>query len=609
MTQNEKDKFVKVYNNLKKYPRIIDIAVVLEISERTVRRYSSKFRKEDEDLLIKRSATQKKDVSDEFLAVKPSYRTPVNRNSKNERILVISDMHVPFHHPDAFDFLRALKKKYKPDRIVCIGDECFPPEAEILTDTGWVRFDGYTNENVAQWNEEGNVDFVEPIRFFSKPTIQPLYEMKHSTYYSLTTPRHKIVKIRPEDGKVVRREAIDATGSGHWSIPRSGNYTQGKGIGLTDNEIKLQTAFQADGTFDKGAIKFEFSKDRKIVRLKSILDEIGLSYIERHPNTRETTVIYIKKCDVPVYIAKKFDSLWIKEMNWDQRMCFMNELVHWDGTKQLNGFRYVSMVEHNLDVVQAIAVTTGIRAKKTDNRLDVIMRDDERTTQRSAETSYVDYEGLVYCVSVPTGMIIVRQNGMVNVTGNCDHNAMSYHETDPNTFSAGYELLRAREFIKEWEKIFPEMDLVDSNHGSLYYRKAKTAGIPREAIVPYNELLGVGNGWKWQFDLTLTMSNDERVYFHHGIVSEVSKLSESLGMSAVQGHFHNSYSIKYSGNPDRLYFGLQVGCMIDDNALAFNYNKTTMKRPIIGCAIIENGLPRLLPLIKDKNGRWNKVVP
>ena len=49
--------------------------------------------------------------------------------------------------------------------------------------------------------------------------------------------------------------------------------------------------------------------------------------------------------------------------------------------------------------------------------------------------------------------------------------------------------------------------------------------------------------------------------------------------------------------------------MIDDSALAFNYNKTTMKRPIIGCALIENGLPRLLPLIKNKNGRWTKVVP
>ena len=38
-------------------------------------------------------------------------------------VLVISDLHIPYHHPDAFEFLKALKKKYKPDLVVNIGDE------------------------------------------------------------------------------------------------------------------------------------------------------------------------------------------------------------------------------------------------------------------------------------------------------------------------------------------------------------------------------------------------------------------------------------------------------------------------------------------------------
>ena len=39
-------------------------------------------------------------------------------------ILVISDQHIPHHHQDMIPFLTAIKKKYKPDRIVHIGDEC-----------------------------------------------------------------------------------------------------------------------------------------------------------------------------------------------------------------------------------------------------------------------------------------------------------------------------------------------------------------------------------------------------------------------------------------------------------------------------------------------------
>ena len=42
---------------------------------------------------------------------------------KHKSILVISDLHIPYHHRDSFEFLKALKKKYKPDLVVNIGDE------------------------------------------------------------------------------------------------------------------------------------------------------------------------------------------------------------------------------------------------------------------------------------------------------------------------------------------------------------------------------------------------------------------------------------------------------------------------------------------------------
>lgn len=39
-----------------------------------------------------------------------------------ETVLIISDTQIPFHHPDAFEFLKALKKQYKPTQVVHIGD-------------------------------------------------------------------------------------------------------------------------------------------------------------------------------------------------------------------------------------------------------------------------------------------------------------------------------------------------------------------------------------------------------------------------------------------------------------------------------------------------------
>ena len=42
--------------------------------------------------------------------------------SPQENTLVISDMHMPYHHKDVFKFLLAVKKKYKPKNILCTGD-------------------------------------------------------------------------------------------------------------------------------------------------------------------------------------------------------------------------------------------------------------------------------------------------------------------------------------------------------------------------------------------------------------------------------------------------------------------------------------------------------
>jgi len=80
-------------------------------------------------------------------------------------------------------------------------------------------------------------------------------------------------------------------------------------------------------------------------------------------------------------------------------------------------------------------------------------------------------------------------------------------------------------------------------------------------------------------------------------------------MSAVSGHYHSLFKIDYWANPDQLYFGMNVGCSIDDKSLAFAYNKNTTKRPIVGHGLIWEGLPMLLPMILNKKGRWTGQIP
>lgn len=185
-----------------------------------------------------------------------------------------------------------------------------------------------------------------------------------------------------------------------------------------------------------------------------------------------------------------------------------------------------------------------------------------------------------------------------------DLHALSYHDSDPDLPSAGDELRRSIPVIAQLHKMFPVMDIIESNHGSLVWRKAKTHGIPKHYIKAYNEVLGVDSGWKWSYDLTIELPNGTHCYIHHGKSNDVIKASQLSGMSACQGHYHEKFKIDYWGNSNGLYFGLQAGCLIDDDAYAFSYNNCNLKRPIIGTGLIINSQPILEPMVMDKRGRW-----
>ena len=185
-----------------------------------------------------------------------------------------------------------------------------------------------------------------------------------------------------------------------------------------------------------------------------------------------------------------------------------------------------------------------------------------------------------------------------------DKHALSYHDSDPDLPSAGDELRKSIPVIAELKKIFPKMDVLESNHGSLVWRKAKTHGVPRHYLKSYNDVLGVDEQWVWHFDLTIELPNGVSCYYHHGKVADVLKLSQQMGMCAVQGHYHNDFKIHYWGNPNNLYWGLQSGCLIDDTSYAFAYNNVNIKRPVIGTSLIIDGFPILEPMILDSSGRW-----
>ena len=138
------------------------------------------------------------------------------------------------------------------------------------------------------------------------------------------------------------------------------------------------------------------------------------------------------------------------------------------------------------------------------------------------------------------------------------------------------------------------MTLVDSNHSSLVYRRALKYGLPKAYLKHYNEFLGVGPGWKWVQDLTVTLNDGSRCFFTHGMSANVLQVAQKVWHALyVQGHYHSKASIQYFSNPDKLVWGAQTGCLTNQDSLAFSYAKNFKDRFIMSSIVIVDGQPRI----------------
>ncbi len=202
-----------------------------------------------------------------------------------------------------------------------------------------------------------------------------------------------------------------------------------------------------------------------------------------------------------------------------------------------------------------------------------------------------------------------KPDRVISIGDEVDGHSYSFHDPNPDLPAPGDELGKAKFYIQRLYKMFPKMDIIESNHGSLIYRKQQAAGLPMGLMKSYNQVYEVSKNWRWHMDLTLKLSNGAFCFFHHSKGGNILQVSQSMGMSVVSGHLHEKMGIQYWANSLGLYFAVQTGCLVDDHSMAMAYNKSNLKRPLLGSVILLNGHPRLLPMILNKNGRWIGTLP
>lgn len=315
-----------------------------------------------------------------------------------------------------------------------IFDECFRGDTEILTEKGYIRFDQLTEDiKVAQWNDDGTIEFVNPIRLIKNPyngNLKKVHLGRNRFVYM--TPNHNQVYSTKANSEWKVKPVKDLKGDYYNYIPVSG-----KGTGnnkLLSPVERLLIAVQADGTLQRhqkneSVYSIHLSRQRKKDRISSILAQYG-NYTEIKSG-RDNYVRYM--CKLPKGDAKLLSTHFDVNMGYDRANDFINEILEWDGS-YLSGASvyYSSKIKENADFVAAIAIQAGYKVLQSiekDGRKDnysnihrVFMRKLSKIdTQPMAKSTYIPYEGYVYCVEVPSHKIVVRSQGYSFISGNCHH--------------------------------------------------------------------------------------------------------------------------------------------------------------------------------------------
>ncbi len=314
-------------------------------------------------------------------------------------------------------------------RLSSSNPNCFSDDTEILTEDGWKLFKTLTKkEKIAQYDVESEeISFVKPIAWQEYPYYGPMVHIQKSRFRLqpavdiLVTPNHECLLLNRKT-KLPYKVFADNYSKDALQL-QSGFYKNGK-TNWTESKISLYCAFQADGHLRKqdGIIEFTFTKQRKIDRFEWAIENERIPYTKRLRYNGQTRFSISRKC-VPEYFTKVFDYKTLFSFTPSCLSLFCKEIMLWDGCSTRNS-QYCSLNPHNAEIVQTAFILSGKVAKCRlfKNRYSLIDVCDKRGNLTSnINQKDIQYAGNVYCVTMPKGTVIVKRNGTIVITGQCQN--------------------------------------------------------------------------------------------------------------------------------------------------------------------------------------------
>jgi hypothetical protein len=380
-------------------------------------------------------------------------------------------------------------------------EKCFSPDTEILTEQGFQRFDS-VSAPVLQVSERGlESTAAEP---FCRAWSGEMIVSDGQSLNFAVTPNHDMVTT---DGKVEAGVMLDQSSTiAKYRIPLTLSATKAERSDIPDTSLQLVAAFLCDGSgrAERKQFVISVSRPRKVATLdameahdnRSVRVCAGSKAIAKSGRTIETKrdkVQFAYSRDLLCGLVNhKKEPNWsaLLELSQRQARVIVDSMVVFDGATGETYRRFYTSNPTIAGVFELLAVAAGYsvsprRARTSDissrpnfcislstkRAAPVLAKSDKAEVVRREA---VNPSGAVWCVTVPSGVIVVRRNGLSMLCGNCAE-AASLRRAFPDVLGNEYamEEMENRDPSKMGIEVEGEYTEVDQGDGKAITSKPR----------------------------------------------------------------------------------------------------------------------------------------
>ena len=304
------------------------------------------------------------------------------------------------------------------------GTGCFPKGAEVLTRNGWQEISTIqSGTEICQSTADGLFSWA-PATPIAIPYTDNLTTVKTEQLNLAVTADHRVLIQKRHSNIREIQPAMSLKNLYEFYVPLGGHFTTSSTIASWIPPIVI--ALIADGSNDYGQYwRIALKKSRKIFRLTQLAKEanIPLTAISAPRGYQRFSLTTPK--DWP----KDFGP-WVLTLSTENANVLLDEMALWDGNARGNSIIVHTARYERAKWIQTLAHIADRSATITE--WDQSINSYSRTHMykvniKTRKTAHIishlhlghsPFSGTVYCVTVPTGLFLVRYNEKIHITGN-----------------------------------------------------------------------------------------------------------------------------------------------------------------------------------------------